>query len=187
MSYSEVIKAQMSMMLKISSHRMTPKELTEGEKARCRELKSKIDLRLSEHNTPAEIENAIRIMDAAGEKPVAVFVDYIQIMTCGDSKAPRHEVVSRITRELKVIAQKYGILIIALSQFNRDAANEAPALHHLRESGSIEQDANWVLAIHCTPETKDTMRELIVMKNRSGSTGSRDVRWFPAFTLMADM
>lgn len=190
MSYREVMKATMSMALRIDSHRMTKSALTDGEKHQIRSLASKIDLRLSEHNTPAQIENTIRVMKAAGELPSVVLVDYIQLLEPSrGTSANRVQDVSAVTRELKVMAQKYDVVIIAMSQFSRDAAKqgEKPQLHHLRESGSIEQDANWVMAIHAEPETWASERELIVLKQRGGSLGSRIVRWFPSYTLMLDI
>jgi len=189
MSYREVMAATMSMALRIDSHRMTKSALTDGEKAKCRALADKIDLRLAEHNTPAQLENAIRIMKAAGQLPSVVIVDYLQLMTPSNGATNnRTQDVSSITRDLKVIAQRYNVIMIALSQFNREIAKpgEKPQLHSLRESGSIEQDANWVLAIHAESETWESERELIVLKQRGGSLGSRIVRWYPSYTLMAD-
>lgn len=186
MSMAEVSLSTMSSILRIDSGRVQRQQLTENEKDRIKNSSKVFDLRLSEYTTPREIEKHIRANNASSEKKIAlVVVDYIQLLSSGEKTSNRTEEVSKITRQLKVIAQKYNVLIIALSQFSR-AGVEKPELHHLRESGSIEQDANWVLAIDNVDGVHDEKR-LILLKNRSGSIGERSVRWNADYTLFEDL
>lgn len=116
-----------------------------------------------------------------------LIIDYLQLMTAGvDVRNNRVQEVSIISRTLKVIAKELNIPVIALSQLNRGVEtrtgdNKKPMLSDLRESGSIEQDADIVLFIH-RPEyygvTSDSSgtdlrgkANIIVAKHRNGSTG----------------
>lgn len=112
-----------------------------------------------------------------------LIIDYMQLITA-DGKS-RYEQVSKISRMLKVLARELDIPVIALSQLSRDIEkrdkeNRSPMLADLRESGSIEQDADIVMFLHrkTLPKTDDeTVKrlnsriELLVLKNRQGPTG----------------
>lgn len=95
-------------------------------------------------------------------------VDYIGLLTPRDRRISRHEQVGEITGMLKQIAKELEVPVIALSQLNREAEGAEPRLSHLRESGSIEQDADIVLFIHRSGKES----KLIVGKHRHGDTGS---------------
>jgi replicative DNA helicase len=113
-----------------------------------------------------------------------VIVDYLQLVSGTGKPENRQSEVAGISRGLKRMANELKVPVLALSQLNRDASrdNRRPELRDLRESGSIEQDANAVIFLHCTsswdmpPEVRNPYGEFqcIVAKNRSGSTG--DVR-----------
>jgi replicative DNA helicase len=81
----------------------------------------------------------------------------------------RHEEVGLISNGLKAIANNLEIPVIACTQANRDAANEPLQLHHLRESGSLEMDADIVLLLH---EDGNDHVKVKVAKNRNGRAGS---------------
>jgi len=112
-----------------------------------------------------------------------IIVDYLQLITDPQSKNTV-ERVTKITRGLKLMARELDVPVIALSQLSRDiekqnAASKAqdgtkrdrePVLSDLRDSGSIEQDADIVMFIH-RPSLKSPDSKLIVAKNRSGSNG----------------
>ncbi len=125
-----------------------------------------------------------------------VIIDYLQLMEgSGKHNSSRQQDVSDISRSLKILAKELKIPVIALSQLSR--ANEGrddkkPMLSDLRESGAIEQDADIVMFIHreeyYKPDTeKKNMAEIIIAKNRSGSTGSIDLAWFGRYTKFANM
>lgn len=104
-----------------------------------------------------------------------VVVDYLQLIAPEDRKAPRYEQVGAISRGLKLLAKDAGVTVFAAAQLNREGdAYEVPRLSHLRESGSLEQDADVVLLLHVT-ET-DHLRavwdvDLILAKQRNGPSG----------------
>lgn len=105
-------------------------------------------------------------------------VDYLQLVTTVSNKPSREQEVSEISRELKRLALDLGIVIIAGSQFNRSAdsrPDKRPQMSDLRESGSLEQDADIVIMLHRDDyHDKESMRageiDLIVAKNRNGPT-----------------
>ncbi len=105
--------------------------------------------------------------------PVAlVIVDYLQLMSSGQRTGSRVEEVSVITRGLKALAMTLGVPIIAGSQLSRAVADGEPKLEHLRESGSIEQDADIVMMLHNPAIAGQPMRRtLFVRKNRDGAPG----------------
>jgi len=96
-----------------------------------------------------------------------LIVDYLQLLSTVDNR-PRHEVVAEFSRQLKILAKDFNIPVIALSQLNRASENRQdrkPSLSDLRESGSIEQDADVVILLH----QDETELYLDVAKNRHGA------------------
>jgi replicative DNA helicase len=115
-----------------------------------------------------------------------VVVDYLQLLTSGSKRVEnRNQEISLISRELKKMAKELGVPVIALSQLNREIENRktGPQLSDLRESGSIEQDADLVLFIHQDKEQREQEQEkddvaphqLIIGKQRNGPTGKIDM------------
>jgi replicative DNA helicase len=97
-----------------------------------------------------------------------VIIDYLQLMTPTDKKAIREQQVSNMTRTLKRTALDSLVPVICLSQLNREASESQPQLHHLRESGAIEQDADIVIFPWIDPQNDFN---LLIAKNRRGITG----------------
>lgn len=110
-----------------------------------------------------------------------LIVDYIGLIQPRDRKLPRYEQVTEITAELKQLAKELCIPVIALCQLNRQADGKEPLLSHLRESGSIEQDADVVLFLHRIKEQEDNFK-LIVGKHRHGETGKIPIMFNPKAT-----
>jgi len=110
---------------------------------------------------------------AARKKLGLVVIDYLGLIA-GDKRRPRWESVLEISNALKTLAQTEQIPILALCQLNRDSEGETPKLSHLRDSGSIEQDADIVMLLHRekrnSPET-----ELFIAKNRNGPIAKIDL------------
>jgi len=111
-----------------------------------------------------------------------IIIDYIQLMTGRPDAQSREQEISEISRGLKALAKELGIPIIALAQLNRavetrSTKDKRPQLSDLRESGSLEQDADMVIFIYrdeyYNPETTNAkgLAELIIAKQRNGSTG----------------
>jgi replicative DNA helicase len=104
----------------------------------------------------------------AKEKLDLVCIDYLGLIV-GDRRKPRWESITEISNQLKTLAQTEKVPILALCQLNRDSEGETPKLSHLRDSGSIEQDADIVLLLH--RDQFETETELIIAKNRNGAVG----------------
>jgi replicative DNA helicase len=107
-------------------------------------------------------------------------IDYLQLMQSNKLRVEnRAYELSQITRSLKNIAREFNVPIIALSQLSRNVENRVdkkPLLSDLRESGSIEQDADLVLMLHKTNkhnlDETILLTDLIIAKQRNGPTGS---------------
>lgn len=154
------------------------------------------DLRVDDNPslTVAEMNAKCRRIDDLA----LVIIDYLQLMTSAGTKGyggeNRQQVVSDISRSLKIMAKELNVPILCLSQLSR--ANESrqdkrPMLSDLRESGAIEQDADEVLFLYREDYyNKDTEKqnvaECIVAKNRHGETGTVELQWLPQFTTFAD-
>jgi replicative DNA helicase len=107
-----------------------------------------------------------------------VVIDYLQLIEPENRRDPRQEQVAQISRRLKFLARELEIPVIALAQVNRsseDRQDHRPRLADLRESGSIEQDADTVLMLHRPGRyedmSQDNKLEVIVAKQRNGPTG----------------
>lgn len=103
----------------------------------------------------------------------AVFVDYIGLIRPADRRKPRWEAVTETSNALKSMALTLNVPVVALCQLNRDAEGEESKLSHLRESGSIEQDADMVLLLD--RERNSSSATLKVAKIRNGRTGPIDL------------
>lgn len=123
-----------------------------------------------------------------------VVVDYLQLLSSSSSKASnREQEIADIARGLKCLAKDISCPVIALAQLNRSVESRAekrPMLSDLRESGSIEQDADNVLFIHrpgyYDKNEKQDVAEIIVAKQRSGPTGIVHLKWIGRLTQFTD-
>ncbi|MCM2578513.1 replicative DNA helicase [Streptomyces sp. MTZ3.1] len=141
-------------------------------RAKCRRLKQRNDLRL-------------------------VVIDYLQLMQSGGSRRPesRQQEVSEMSRNLKLLAKELEVPVIALSQLNRgpeQRTDKKPMVSDLRESGSIEQDADMVILLHREDAyEKESPRageaDLIVAKHRNGPTATITVAFQGHYSRFVDM
>lgn len=119
-----------------------------------------------------------------------IMIDYLQLMSSDGQKESRQIEVSEFTRELKIMAKDLGIPIILLSQLNRavdSRKDHTPILSDLRESGSIEQDADMVIFISRPDQYEDTKDsgnavELVIAKHRNGQQGRVPLIWRGEYT-----
>ena len=115
-----------------------------------------------------------------------IFIDYIGLIQTENRNAPVYESQSEVSKSLKALARELGIPIVALCQVGRDAEGEKPNLAQLRGSGSIEQDADVVMFLHRARLEDDSVpaqdAELIMAKQRNGSTGVAKLTFLPAYT-----
>jgi replicative DNA helicase len=123
-----------------------------------------------------------------------VVVDYIQLMQ-GASKENRQQEIAEISRSLKNLARELEVPILAVSQLNRNLEqreDKRPRLGDLRESGSLEQDADIVIFIYRDEyynehTDKKGVAEVIVAKHRAGSTGVVEMTFMPEYTKFSDL
>ena len=142
--------------------------------------------------TPFEIISKCRKLKMTDGLDLIV-IDYLQLMTMGkNTRDSRNQEVSDITRTLKIAAKELNVPIILLSQLSRAVEireDHRPVLSDLRDSGSIEQDADIVLFLYNPEKYNDVVTEdepgtvyLLISKHRSGSTGEVKLKWVGEYT-----
>lgn len=121
-----------------------------------------------------------------------LFIDYLQLVdTESGNKYNREQEVAKMSRGLKLIAMEYKIPVVVLAQLNREAEKDKkPKLHHLRESGAIEQDADMVMLLHRDwkigilqneqGESTEYEADLILAKTRNGETPEIKIGFIPS-------
>lgn len=203
----EMSASQLALRLLCSRARVNMKLLRDGllskngaEQQRLLEAaddfaKSKIFIDDSSHLTIMELRAKSRRL-AARQKLGFIIVDYLQLLSPTDPKVPREQQVAEISRGLKALAKELEVPVLVLSQLNRAAEkeNRTPKLSDLRESGSIEQDADVVLMLARPRDADEKFQvaadsaELIVAKQRNGPVGDlkltflRDITRFENYT-----
>lgn len=125
-----------------------------------------------------------------------VVIDYLQLVQ-GSSKrgASREQEIAEISRSLKILAKEINVPVIALSQLSRapeQRPDHRPMLSDLRESGSIEQDADIVMFLYRDDyynqdSEKKNVAEVILAKHRAGSTGTVELAWLGSYTKFANL
>ena len=122
-----------------------------------------------------------------------VFIDYLQLIEPDNRRDSRQEQVANISRRLKFLARELKIPVIALAQLNRgseDRTDHKPRLSDLRESGSIEQDADTVMLLHRPDDPRtgqhEGVIELIIAKQRNGPTGDVTLTFVKQFMTYDD-
>lgn len=147
-------------------------------------------------NTPLDIRAKTRRLAAEIGGLDLILIDYLQLMGLSKERDNRQQEISEISRALKILAKDMRIPVVALSQLNRMLENrddKRPRLADLRESGAIEQDADLVMFIYRDEyyykekSEKPGIAEIIVGKNRHGSTGSVDLGFDREYTLFRNL
>ena len=125
-----------------------------------------------------------------------IVIDYLQLIRGADPRIPREQQIADISRGVKGMAKELNVPVVVLSQLNRDSEreNRNPRLSDLRESGSIEQDADVVLMLHRPKKKEDEDFEpssqsddvehikLIIAKQRNGPVGEIDLTFLRKYT-----
>lgn len=122
-----------------------------------------------------------------------VFIDYLQLMTYHGRADSRQEQITEISRSIKALARELSVPVVTAAQLNRgpaDRDSHRPRMSDLRESGSIEQDADVVMLLHCEdyyhrgePDyMPNNITELIIAKQRNGPTGTVKLAFLPHCT-----
>ena len=113
-----------------------------------------------------------------------VVIDYLQLMQEETRTDNRAQAVGEISRGIKLMAKEFGVPVLTCAQLNRAVESRKeglPQLSDLRDSGSIEQDADSVMFLHRN-EGEQQKVQVVIAKNRHGATGTVDLGWTPEFT-----
>jgi replicative DNA helicase len=169
--------------------RLTDGQLNDGEWARLDQAQGELAkvgenilLDVSGRVTTASIRAHLRRI-AITRKISLVIVDYLQLCGTAERAESQYVKTSMISGDLKAIAVDFDLPVLALSQLSREAARRTgePRLSDLRDSGTIEQDANVVIFIHRSSREADdpdaNIATVIVAKNRNGPTGKFKMHW----------
>lgn len=112
-----------------------------------------------------------------------IVLDYIQIMSPPDARRPRHEQIGALSGGLRQLGRELSVPVVIAAQLNRASdqrPDKRPGLTDLRESGSLEQDADTVILLHDDPGKPNEL-EFIIAKNRQGQKRTITVAWQPNF------
>ena len=178
---------------KISTGKLTEEEW--GKISMASAALSQTDIRVDDNPaiTVAEMNAKCRRVENLG----LVIIDYLQLMNgsgYGKGGDSRVNVVSEISRSLKIMAKELNVPVVCLSQLSRgpeSRTDKRPMLSDLRESGAIEQDADAVLFLYrdeyYNENTEDKgIAECIVSKNRHGEVGTVKLQWLPQYQTFTD-
>ncbi|MFP4345966.1 MAG: replicative DNA helicase [Anaerolineales bacterium] len=184
MSAEQLVQRMISGLSHIDAQRLRLGQLQEEEIDRFEEAVGHLaDLPIYIDDTPAltpiQLRTKCRRLHSEHGLDI-IFVDYLQLMTSGNRVENRVQEVSYLSRTLKALAREVDIPVMTASQLSRaveQRAEKVPVLSDLRESGSIEQDADVVIFIYREelyhPETeRQHIADLIIAKHRSGPTGN---------------
>jgi replicative DNA helicase len=205
MSSQQVMYRLISAEAEIDSQKLRKGDLeTEDWKAMHSRLNNLDNAPIYIDDTPAlsvlELRTKARRLKAFHNIKMLI-VDYLQLMTAGNGKTGmnREQEIANISRSLKTIAKELNIPVIALSQLSRSVESrpdKKPMLSDLRESGSIEQDADVVMFLYRpeyygleeteTGESTQGIAEVIIAKNRSGSVDTARLRFIGKYTRFAE-
>ena len=200
MTANELVNRTLSCMSSINGSAIRQKRLNDNEWNRLLDSAEKYsDARIYIDETAAIdisvlMERARRLHKQNGVR--MIIVDYLQLMRSGSKRVQnREQEVADISRGLKELAKKLSIPVVALAQLNRAVDSRAckqPVLSDLRESGSIEQDADNILFIHREDyykpnETPTNIAEIIIAKQRGGPTGIVELHWEGEYTRFSNL
>jgi len=203
MSRQEVAQRLICSRGKVDSHAIRTGRLSKDDWPRLTAACAKLETApLFVDDTPAlsllELRARSQTLKRRHPELGAVFVDYLQLMTTGRNDESRLQEVSAISRGLKEIAKDLDVPVIALSQLSRAVEqrhDKRPVLSDLRESGSIEQDADVVMFLYRdeyyerdeADESKKGTAEVILSKHRNGPVGSFNVAFISRYAKFASL
>jgi replicative DNA helicase len=195
MSKEQLVMRMLSSESKVDAHRFRSGYLTRDEWARLAEgIGTLSEANIFIDDTPGisvlEMRAKLRRLAAEQKKLDLVVVDYLQLMSGSKRTESRQQEVSQISRELKALAKEMQVPVVALSQLSRapEARNPPkPMMSDLRESGSIEQDADVVAFIYREDyyrpsEENAGIAEILIAKQRNGPTGTVRLAFLKEFT-----
>ena len=192
MSTEQLVTRMLSSKAKVDSYklrtgRLDPKEW--ASLAESADLLSQMPIMLSEATgvTVSQMKAQLRRVQNLG----MVVIDYLQLMDSPSKSDNRVQIISEITRGLKLMAKELNVPVLLLSQLNRGVesrTDKRPVMSDLRESGSIEQDADIIMFLYNDfyyrreKAERPNITECIISKNRHGETGKIDLVWDAQYT-----
>ncbi len=200
MTKDQLVTRMLSSEAGVDSHSLRTGSFQESDwadLARASEIMSQTTIYLDDTSniTVPEIKAKVRRINQDPQKQDIglVVIDYLQLMNTGGRSNNRVQEISEITRNLKIMAKELNVPVITLSQLSRqtergNSNNHRPTLSDLRDSGSIEQDADSVLFLlresyyDSEGETNENQAVCIVAKNRHGEVGDVALGWDGAHT-----
>ncbi len=200
MSKDQLVNRMLCSEAMVDSNKMRTGKLEEGDWEKLAQAIGP----LSESNIYIDDTPGITVMEIRTkcrklklEKDIGlVVIDYLQLIT-GNSKrgGSREQEISEISRSLKILAKELNVPVIALSQLSRaveQRPDHRPMLSDLRESGAIEQDADIVMFlyrddVYNKESEKKDIAEVIIAKQRGGSTGTVDLLWMGNYTKFVNL
>lgn len=191
MSQAEIHKRVFSQLMHIPLTNILDSNMTPQEWERLENRKAEGWERFYVDDNPSATVESIRrnARSINRKQPLsAIVVDYLQLMEhAGKSDKKRHELIGAWTRQLKIMSKKFDVPVLILSQLNRDStkAGLPPTLADLRESGSIEQDADVVLLLH-RDDNQPADLNVLVAKNRHGMREAIRLDWEGHFAMVSD-
>lgn len=199
MSAEQLVSRLLCSEARVDAHRLRTGYLNREEWAKLADaLRRLMDTRIYVDDTPAQSVLEMRAKSRrlkADQGLDLLIVDYIQLMAGRGRIESRQQEVSQISRDLKSLAKELNIPVIALSQLSRAPelrSEHKPQLSDLRESGSLEQDADVVCFIfreevYNPSEENRGLAELMISKQRNGPTGSVQLAFLKEFTRFENM
>ncbi len=195
MSKEQLIMRLLCSLARIDAHRLRVGKLSGDELARLTSLAASLnDIKFYIDDSPdvstLELRAKCRRLKMEEEKLDLIVIDYLQLMRSNrDYGGSREREIAEISRNLKILAKELDVAVIALSQLNRSLErrpDKRPMMSDLRESGSLEQDADLILFIYrdevYNPETDDKdVAELIIAKQRNGPVGTVRLKFQKSF------
>jgi replicative DNA helicase len=206
MPKTQIVSNLLCSMAKVDSHRLRGGFLNREEEQNLLDWGEVLEKQpIYIDDTPGisvmELRGKARRLRAEG-KVECILIDYLQLMQgdLGSSQKARHEVVAEISRSLKALARELEVPLIALAQLNRnveDRPDHRPRMADLRESGSIEQDADVVMLLHrdeyyltkekAEEEQKVNKAQVLVQKNRNGPIGDIELYYAKEYSYFGEL
>ena len=205
MSHTELTMRFLSSEAEVDSKRLRTGNISEPEWSKINLAVGRLDNRLlflddNASVTVIEIRAKARRLKAKYNGLGLIVIDYLQLMSGNHSESRQLE-VSEISRNLKILARELDVPVMALSQLSRrleERQDKRPQLSDLRESGSLEQDADIVMFLHrpemyrnekgeSSENAEKGVAEIIIGKHRSGPTGLVKLAFFGEFTKFRNM
>ena len=196
MSAEQLVNRMMSSEAMVESQKLRTGDLTSDEWTRLADAATSLSQAsiLIDDSTdinPTQMKAKLRRVKNLG----MVVIDYLGLMQSGTKTESRVQEVSQITRNLKIMAKSLAVPVLCCAQLSRGTEgrqDKRPQLSDLRESGSIEQDADIVLFLYrsdyydndkkADPQTAPCSVDILIAKNRHGSVGSVQLAWLAQYT-----